>query len=94
MHCRFDHGSEEWNVLLAAIGGHPLQSALWGDAKKAVYGITDRRMALYDQDKLVALARIENKGLERILKLGWIPQGPVLAENYQWEDTQHFFKMK
>ena len=42
MRCKDDHSPKEWDVLLAEMGGHPLQSALWGEAKKTVYG-KDRR---------------------------------------------------
>lgn len=75
MNLKSEFSSQEWDGLLATIGGHPLQSALWGEAKKSVYAVTDQRLAIYDQDKIIALIRIENKGLKSVLKVGWIPQG-------------------
>lgn len=54
-----DLTSLEWDALLCELGGHPLQSALWGQAKQTIYGISDRRLAFYADDKLMALIRIE-----------------------------------
>lgn len=88
MHCRNDLDAKEWDFLLSEIGGHPLQSALWGDAKKAVYGISDQRLAFYDEDKLAALVRVENKGLKYFFKVAWIPQGPALAPGISWNNIQ------
>ena len=33
----------EWDRALAALSGHPLQSCLWGDARRAVDGIAQHR---------------------------------------------------
>lgn len=88
MRCRDDLSAKEWDVLLAEMGGHPLQSALWGQAKKIVYGISDKRLAIYIQDQLAALIRVENKGLKSFLKIGWIPQGPICADNFKWRDIE------
>ena len=88
MHWKLDHTDEEWDAALADLNGHPLQSALWGKAKKAVYGITDQRMALYCKNNLAALFRVENRGPNNFLKLAWMPQGPTLSSHFQWENIE------
>jgi len=37
-----------WDSELARLGGHPLQSALWGDARRQADGIDDRRFVAED----------------------------------------------
>ena len=86
-----NHTPHEWDALLASIGGHPLQSALWGNAKHEIYGITDQRLALYNEDKLLALMRVENRGLRSFLKVGWIPQGPALSLDVDWKNIESDF---
>lgn len=88
MRCRSDLDAKEWDYLLAEMGGHPLQSALWGEAKKAVYGISDKRLAFYDEDQLAALIRVENKGLKYFFKVAWIPQGPALNAGARWSEVE------
>src|SRR3990167_11552058 len=79
MHWLEESDSGKWDYALAELSGHPLQSALWGDAKKKIDGISDKRLAFYDNDRLTALVRIENRGLNPVAKIAWIPRGPVLA---------------
>ncbi|MDP1574194.1 MAG: GNAT family N-acetyltransferase [Coxiellaceae bacterium] len=71
--------SSEWDTQLAKMGGHPLQSALWGDARIKFEGIIDQRLALYDKENIVALVRAEMRGLKLLFTLIWIPQGPALS---------------
>ena len=91
MHFKDDHSVKEWDLLLAQLGGHPLQSALWGEAKKTVYGVSDKRIAIYNEDKLNALIRIENRGLRSFLKLAWIQCGPTIASDGNWETIKNIF---
>jgi hypothetical protein len=70
------------------LGGHPLQSALWGQAKQAICGISDRRLALYLQGQLAALIRIENRGIPLLSQIAWVPQGPSIAAQFSWEDIE------
>ena len=76
---KINSDEKEWDTGLANLGGHPLQSTLWGNAKRIVCGVTDERLALYQQNKLIGMARIEIKGLKPWLKCAWIPQGPVVS---------------
>lgn len=66
---------EAWDRRLAELGGHPLQSALWGDARRDVDGIQDLRLASGD----AAMVRIEARSPPFGGKLAWAPRGPVGA---------------
>lgn len=77
-----------WDTLLCKLGGHPLQSALWGQAKQTIYGIADRRLALYFHDELAALIRIENRGIPLLSQIAWVPQGPTIATQFSWQDIE------
>lgn len=91
MRWRDDLSEKKWDHFLSKMGGHSLQSALWGNAKRVIYGIFDQRLALYRQEKLIALIRIENRGLKWLPKLAWVPQGPVLDFDVKWQDTREIF---
>lgn len=79
-----DLSPSAWDAILAELGGHPLQSALWGQARHAVDGISETRCVLrYDGD-VVGLARVE---VRRVLGLGsvaWIPRGPTWRPGLDW----------
>lgn len=76
---RTDIPAAEWDRHLAVLGGHPLQSALWGDARRAVDGINDQRwMASIDQ-RVVLLARVEPRTIPVLGRAAWMPRGPVMA---------------
>lgn len=69
-----------WDARLARLGGHPLQSALWGEARRRA----DGRSSLYlggtdSEGELVALSRIEERRLPLLGKVAWLPRGPVCA---------------
>lgn len=81
----------EWDDLLAKMGGHPLQSALWGDAKKAAYGIEDQRFCLFTGNEPIALVRVEKRGFVPFTKCAWIPQGPTLSSEVYWSDIKNSF---
>jgi peptidoglycan pentaglycine glycine transferase (the first glycine) len=66
-----------WDRTLAAVGGHPLQSALWGDARRAVDGIEDRRWFFVRDEKPAAMIRIEKRRLAGVGVVGWAPKGPT-----------------
>lgn len=78
----------EWDTLLAEMGGHPLQSALWGNAKKAIEGIEDQRWAAYQSGKPIGLIRFELRGIGPLKKIAWVPQGPT---SKYWQDIEEAF---
>ena len=79
-HWREDLNTQEWDSLLAASQGHPLQSASWGEARKAIDGIEDYRLAAFRGDQAVYLARLEKRHLFNFIKIAWVPRGPTVSQ--------------
>jgi len=74
---REDVPAADWDAALATLGGHPLQSALWGDARRSVDGIHDHRwLAMIGPDP-VWMIRIEERRLPALGWIGWVPRGPT-----------------
>lgn len=72
----------EWDRALAQLGGHPLQSALWGEARRRVDGIEAHRVAACAGGALVWMARFEVRWLPgRLGRVAWMPKGPVYADS-------------
>jgi peptidoglycan pentaglycine glycine transferase (the first glycine) len=71
-----DLPAAEWDRALARLGGHPLQSCLWGDARLAVDGIAQHRWLARRAGEPVWMIRVEER---RILgcKIAWAPRGPT-----------------
>jgi|APSaa5957512535_1039671.scaffolds.fasta_scaffold06054_7 lipid II:glycine glycyltransferase (peptidoglycan interpeptide bridge formation enzyme) len=68
-----------WDSELARIGGHPLQSALWGNARKCAEGLEYLCLMGQGGDGSIALARVETRRVPLFGKVAWIPRGPVLS---------------
>lgn len=77
--------SQEWDAALAALGGHPLQSALWGDARRDVDGIHDHRWTILKNNVPVWMIRIEERHVRGSGWVAWVPRGPtgILPEDGQ-----------
>lgn len=73
------HDRQLWDQALAGLGGHPLQSALWGDARHLAEGRQSLYLAGYQADQIVVLARVETRKLPYVGRVAWIPRGPVDA---------------
>jgi hypothetical protein len=74
---REDLNSVEWDVALARLGGHPLQSALWGDARRAVDRVRDHRWMALRTGKPVWMIRCEERAVPALGPIGWVPKGPA-----------------
>lgn len=75
-----DFSALEWDRQLALLGGHPLQTALWGDARSAVDGIPNQRWAAAEAaGRIVLMARIEMRRMPAGGRVAWIPKGPATA---------------
>jgi hypothetical protein len=72
-----DPDGDDWDRELAELGGHPLQSALWGSARQRADGIEDQRWSALAGGHTVFMARCEVRHIARIARVAWIPRGPV-----------------
>lgn len=73
---------EQWDHNLASLGGHPLQSTLWGNARHKVDGISQLLLEYRTENGEVAgLARIEVRTVSFLVKIAWVPKGPVLPHD-------------
>lgn len=80
VHWIFDMQPPAWDKALAALSGHPLQSALWGDARSVVDGIPNQRWAAAEPGgRIVLMARIEARRIPVAGRVAWIPKGPATA---------------
>lgn len=85
--------SPVWDGNLAMLGGHPLQSALWGDARRSVDGIRDHRWQFRRDNKVVWMARIEERRVPGLGRVAWIPKGPTeVASPEILEIEREFFR--
>src|SRR5262249_55174154 len=67
-----------WDRELARLGGHPVQSALWGDARRAAEGIEDHRFVAERHSATLLMARMEFRRIPLVGgRVGWIPRGPA-----------------
>lgn len=78
---RDDLSFEEWDKSLTILGGHPLQSALWGAARRKVDDIEDLRLAAFIDDQPVLMCRCELRSIPFLGKVAWLPRGPVAANH-------------
>lgn len=67
---------EAWDSELGSLGGHPLQSTLWGDLRR----VPDQRLAIIVDGRPVWMARVEERKFPGIGKVAWIPKGPTAAD--------------
>ena len=83
-----DMSSAAWDQALAGLGGHPLQTALWGDTRFAVDGIPNQRWAAADSDdRCLLMARIEARAVRGVGKVAWIPRGPATVPQFPIQRT-------
>jgi len=69
---------DAWDRALAKLGGHPLQSALWGEARRKVDGIASRCFVAEGLTGPLMMARMEMRRVPLIgAEVGWIPRGPA-----------------
>jgi Acetyltransferase (GNAT) domain len=66
----------EWDHALAALCGHPLQSCLWGDARRAVDGTVQHRWLARRGGEPIWMIRVEERKVPGG-KIAWAPRGPT-----------------
>lgn len=83
--------SRKWDELLSKLNGHPLQSALWGDARCEVDGIHDMRFVCIEAAEPVFMARVEERRIPLAGKVAWIPRGPTIADGINYTELEKEF---
>jgi len=76
---RTDLNRLEWDAAVARLGGHPLQSMHWGEARKAAEQIDYQCLAATVDGEPVWLARVESRSVLPLGRVAWIPKGPAAA---------------
>lgn len=84
----------EWDHALARCGGHPLQSALWGQARRAVDGIREMHWLAKQGDVVVWMARVEVRRVPGIGHVAWIPRGPTFLPEVDQALLQGLFRQQ
>jgi hypothetical protein len=74
---RNDLTSAQWDAALAQLGGHVLQSALFGDARSKHEGIKDERWIAFRADAPLWMIRIEHRNAPLLGTVCWAPRGPT-----------------
>lgn len=70
----------QWDCNLGKIGGHPLQSAIWGNARQEIDGIPSLLFSCQSGNQyLDGMARVEIRKAPLGKKVAWIPRGPFLG---------------
>jgi len=77
MRWEFESDDASWDESLSHLGGHPLQSALWGNARRKVDQIVDHRWRAKDGDRVIFMARIEERRSPGLGRAAWVPKGPT-----------------
>lgn len=73
-----DLSSRDWDNAIVGLGGHPWQSALWGDARRDVDGIVDHRWLVRSGRDILQMLRFEERRIPGLGRVAWIPRGPVM----------------
>jgi peptidoglycan pentaglycine glycine transferase (the first glycine) len=71
-----DPPARAWDRALAELGGHPLQSCLWGDARRTADGIVQHRWLTRRGGESVWMIRVEERKIPGG-KIAWAPRGPT-----------------
>src|SRR5262249_12045134 len=74
---RQDVEPREWEEALIHLRGHPLQSALWGEARRNVDRIRDHRLMAISKNVPVYVIRCEERVLPFFGRIAWAPRGPA-----------------
>jgi hypothetical protein len=86
--------SAQWDADLSRLGGHPLQSAVWGDARRIEDGLSDCRWQAREGSKIVWMARVEERRAAGVARVAWIPRGPTASSSRLNGDIDKVFLAK
>ena len=76
-HLEIDIDAAEWDRELAALNGHPWQSAYWGNTQHEIEGVPDRRIRLRRNGETVQMVRVEQRNVPKLGKMAWVRRGPT-----------------
>jgi len=72
----------KWDYYIASFNGHPLQSALWGEARKSIDRIESQYFCHFSNDDTPDfMARVETRSIKGVGSVAWIPKGPVVSSS-------------
>lgn len=72
---------KSWDSHLSELGGHPLQSSLWGESRRVCGQMESLYATVEHEGRRVLMARVEARPAGPFAKVAWIPKGPVLLAN-------------
>lgn len=82
-----DPAPEVWDEALARLGGHPLQSTAWGEARRIADTIPDVRLMALSEGQPIWLMRYEIRRIAPFIAMAWAPRGPIsstLSHGHAW----------
>lgn len=76
---------EWWDSAIADIGGHPLQSSVWGQARQHASGIAENYFVGRHGEVINWMARVEERRVVGLGRIAWVPRGPSVCTSYEWD---------
>lgn len=71
--------ADAWDHRLATLSGHPLQSAVWGEARRHVERLESIYLLSEQDGAPHGMARVETRRLPLLGRVAWIPRGPAVG---------------
>ena len=83
-----DHPASDWDAKLATLNGHPLQSACWGEARRAVDGLESLYLMFGEPGHPLGMARVETRKLPLLGNVAWIPRGSTITNGVNFSEVE------
>lgn len=80
--------NQEWDIWLERFNGHPLQSACWGEARRAVDGFESLYLMFGELEHPLGMARVETRKLPLLGNVAWIPRGPTITNGVNFSEVE------
>ncbi len=81
--------NRNFDSLVSALGGHPLQTGAWGNAREKVDDIEQIKLVAQVKGEIIAAARVEIRRIPLVGKIAWIPKGPVFDKIVPLDALMH-----
>lgn len=72
-----------WDAALADIGGHPLQSAVWGQSRQQASAIFENFFFGRHGKTINWMARVEERSVPGLGRIAWVPRGPTVRAGFE-----------